>query len=380
MGPLRVEPGSLSLGSCSWDGHLGALALQPYESSAGGLALVATGTSPWAAAEALTLLATPTIPPMARQPLTHLLPDYVVLDVEETRRLGAGGFRAAGFWSHDWQQLPSAWQRCWGAQWQAGDALRSLRAAPMACGQRLSGRNGRVRGIHGRRLVAGVDMQFRRRCQAGRIQRTQEFWEKFYSDSDSAEEFDWYCGYEDFQPFFQEFAQPVLEASRGRSESDSRPRILVAGCGNSRLTCDLYDDLLEQKSTAEIWNVDYAEAAIARAREVAEGRKVHQEVADLRHLPEAFHDSFDVVIDKGAVDALFCAGVDSLALAAVSLRAALQPRGVLLLVSGVAPAEEVLKAFAGWETILDGSPYITEEGEATINLRAHLYVFRKPST
>ncbi|CAJ1416086.1 unnamed protein product [Effrenium voratum] len=111
-GPLRVEPGSLSLGSCSWDGHLGALALQPYESSAGGLALVATGTSPWAAAEALTLLATPTIPPMARQPLTHLLPDYVVLDVEETRRLGAGGFRAAGFWSHDWQQLPSAWQRC----------------------------------------------------------------------------------------------------------------------------------------------------------------------------------------------------------------------------------------------------------------------------
>ena len=29
------------------------------------------------------------------------------------------------------------------------------------------------------------------------------------------------------------------------------------------------------------------QAAIARAREVAEGRKVRQEVADLRHLPEA---------------------------------------------------------------------------------------------
>eukprot|EP00913_Durusdinium_trenchii_P001313 g1211.t1 len=62
---------------------------------------------------ALMLLATPTIPPMARQPLTHLLPDYVVLDVEETRAKGAGGYLAAGFWSHDWQRLPSAYERCW---------------------------------------------------------------------------------------------------------------------------------------------------------------------------------------------------------------------------------------------------------------------------
>eukprot|EP00927_Polykrikos_kofoidii_P034514 TRINITY_DN29275_c0_g1_i1.p1 TRINITY_DN29275_c0_g1~~TRINITY_DN29275_c0_g1_i1.p1 ORF type:complete len:1064 (+),score=172.94 TRINITY_DN29275_c0_g1_i1:62-3193(+) len=65
-----------------------------------------------AAAEALALLATPTIPPMTRQPLTHLLPDYVVLDVQRTHAYGAGGFLAAGFWNYRWQHDPRAsWER-----------------------------------------------------------------------------------------------------------------------------------------------------------------------------------------------------------------------------------------------------------------------------
>ncbi|CAE7851673.1 unnamed protein product [Symbiodinium microadriaticum] len=74
-------------------------------------ALVVTGSSTASAAEALVLLATPTIPPMARQPLTHLLPDYVVLDIEETRRFGPGGYLAAGFWDHRWQPQEGAWAK-----------------------------------------------------------------------------------------------------------------------------------------------------------------------------------------------------------------------------------------------------------------------------
>lgn len=113
--PMAFDSSMLSLGGCSWlrGENLAALSLLPWKASAKEprLALVATGTSR-SAAEALTMLSTPTIPPMARQPLTHLLPDYVVLDVEETRRHGPGGYLAAGFWSNDWQRSPSAYERC----------------------------------------------------------------------------------------------------------------------------------------------------------------------------------------------------------------------------------------------------------------------------
>eukprot|EP00933_Yihiella_yeosuensis_P012857 TRINITY_DN12216_c0_g2_i1.p1 TRINITY_DN12216_c0_g2~~TRINITY_DN12216_c0_g2_i1.p1 ORF type:complete len:249 (-),score=41.31 TRINITY_DN12216_c0_g2_i1:125-871(-) len=100
----------LDVGGCQWGGpDVAVLALLPWwvegdNSKIPRLALLVTGTSSsTAAAEALTLLSTPTIPPMARQPLTHLLPDYVVLDLKKTRAHGPGGFLAAGFWNHRWQ-------------------------------------------------------------------------------------------------------------------------------------------------------------------------------------------------------------------------------------------------------------------------------------
>merc|ERR1719188_650041 len=86
-----------------------------------GLALLAAGASAGAAAEALALLATPTIPPMTRQPLTHLLPDYVLLSTEAVRKRGPGGFLAAGFWGHRWQHEPAAaWEVGYGCAAAAG--------------------------------------------------------------------------------------------------------------------------------------------------------------------------------------------------------------------------------------------------------------------
>lgn len=105
----------VSLGGCRWTtDRVAALALLPWWRPAQanpGLALLVAGQS-HTAAETLALLATPTIPPMARQPLTHLLPDYVVLDITETRSRGPGGFLAVGFWDHRWQYEPlAAWER-----------------------------------------------------------------------------------------------------------------------------------------------------------------------------------------------------------------------------------------------------------------------------
>lgn len=115
--PLEVGASGnhVSLGGCRWAGEsVTALALLPWwrpDQTKAKLALLVAGPSQ-SAAEALALLATPTIPPMTRQPLTHLLPDYVVLDIAETRSRGAGGFLAAGFWGHRWQHEPlAAWDR-----------------------------------------------------------------------------------------------------------------------------------------------------------------------------------------------------------------------------------------------------------------------------
>eukprot|EP00434_Breviolum_minutum_P029923 symbB.v1.2.026458.t1/scaffold2647.1/size76802/3 len=211
----------------------------------------------------------------------------------------------------------------------------------------------------------------------------QEYWEEFYSgDSEDSKDFEWFCSYEDVQPFFHEFVQPVLDASTTRPA-----KILVAGCGNSRLTCDIYDDLCTTGINAganspdvEIWNVDYAEAAIARSKETAgERRSIRHVVADLRDLPpETFqNESFDAVVDKGTMDALFCAGGSSARRCCGELHRVLRPHGVLLMMSGVAPTEDLLEMFQSWTQVVDGSPYITDEGEASINLCSKLFVFQK---
>ncbi|CAE7035928.1 EEF1AKNMT [Symbiodinium natans] len=205
---------------------------------------------------------------------------------------------------------------------------------------------------------------------------TQQYWEEFYSsDAADAEEFEWFCGYEDLRPFFRHFADSLISRTQ-------QTRLLVAGCGNSRLTFDVYDDVVADEGLpVDIWNVDYAEAALDRLRGIADGRAMNWAVADLTNLSEQDFPtaSFDIVLDKGTMDALFCAGSDAVAAATREMHRILRPGGRMIMVSGVPPAKDVLSAFAdGWDVLADGSPFIMDDGEATINLRAHFYVFQRP--
>lgn len=207
---------------------------------------------------------------------------------------------------------------------------------------------------------------------------TQDYWETFYSgNTDDASQFEWFCGYDMLQPFIHEFVQPVVASAE---QAGARPKILMAGCGNSLLGSELYDDFLDcaGEPQLELWGVDYAAAAIARAKAAAGSRRMRHVVADLCDLPRRdFPDaSFDVVLDKGAIDALFCMGLDAVLAAVREFGRVLRPGGLAFIVSGVPSADEVVSAFKDWEVMLDGSPYITKDGDATINLDARLYVFR----
>ncbi len=89
-----------------------------------------------------------------------------------------------------------------------------------------------------------------------------------------------------------------------KSRLQSKARVLEIGCGTSSLAADLWD-----MGFRDITACDYLEAPIRaqQERQVGSGRKVVYEVMDMRQLTQVADGTFDLVIDKGAIDALVCA-------------------------------------------------------------------------
>jgi len=79
-------------------------------------------------------------------------------------------------------------------------------------------------------------------------------------------------------------------------------RVLQVGCGNSRLSEDIYDQF---GGNIEIVNMDFSQMAIETMREKTKGKQMQWDVMDCMDLRYA-DSSFDVVIDKGTMDALMC--------------------------------------------------------------------------
>eukprot|EP00897_Mesotaenium_endlicherianum_P002568 jgi/Mesen1/2339/ME000155S01419 len=112
------------------------------------------------------------------------------------------------------------------------------------------------------------------------------YWDKRFEQE---EEYEWFKGYSAFRDLLLEHCKPL-------------DRILVVGCGNSRLSEELYRDGMRN-----IVSTDLSEVVIERMREGATSRGcagITWQVADMLNLPHA-EGSFDVVIEKGAMDVLY---------------------------------------------------------------------------
>jgi SAM-dependent methyltransferase len=112
------------------------------------------------------------------------------------------------------------------------------------------------------------------------------YWEDRYTKDTN--QFEWYCRYPELKEYFKDAGLDPLH------------NILVAGCGSSRLSADLYDAGFEN-----ITNIDFSETVIAQMEQ-----KYHKSHPNMRWdvgtllLMNYQDEEFDYVIDKATFDTL----------------------------------------------------------------------------
>ncbi|EKF28722.1 hypothetical protein MOQ_007522 [Trypanosoma cruzi marinkellei] len=123
-----------------------------------------------------------------------------------------------------------------------------------------------------------------------------DYWEERYRSNDTT--YDWYVPFDSLEPILRPLLQPPEQV-----------RVLIVGCGNSRLSPSLYDELHIRK----IINVDVSPTVIAQMERRCKSMNEMQWICcDLVNTsPEKLlallcpNDYlFDFIIDKGLIDAI----------------------------------------------------------------------------
>lgn len=205
------------------------------------------------------------------------------------------------------------------------------------------------------------------RCVFGK----KEYWDDLYGgnvDESSAgyrpaDSYSWYCGHDELAPFWRALVP------------DRASRVVVAGVGNDATPAALYDD-----GWTNMVAYDYSRRGVDRARTLfGRGRDgIDLRVADARDLP-LDDASVDATLDKGTLDAIYIAGQGAFRDAVREMGRVTAAGGVVVCVSSVVPPEELLGAFAAplWGNVHDGTLAFAPDGEATIDLGAELFSWKR---
>lgn len=111
----------------------------------------------------------------------------------------------------------------------------------------------------------------------------QSYWDKRYENE---KHYEWFKSYSDFKHL----------TAKHISKSD---RILVLGCGNSSMSEDMYND-----GYKNIVNIDYSPVVIENMKKKCQNLvEMEWQVMDITNLQYSA-ESFDVIIEKGTLDAL----------------------------------------------------------------------------
>lgn len=132
---------------------------------------------------------------------------------------------------------------------------------------------------------------------------TKEYWENRFVAEES---YEWLLSYQQLAPQLEPILLKYATAAAAVNGCSDKAavRILVVGCGNAPFSADLYD-----AGYTNITNIDYSDTVICAMRKLHHkqrpGMQWHvMDMCDMHALPDA---SFDVVIDKAAMDALMTA-------------------------------------------------------------------------
>lgn len=194
----------------------------------------------------------------------------------------------------------------------------------------------------------------------------------------SSEEYSWYFGWGEIKPYFVDYApQPLKKSNKKKKKGDNdtnnrtemEPKMLVPGIGNDGILLDLYN-----YGYSDITAFDYSQSAIDRQIELLSYNSqasddIKLKVRDGRELDADWERTFDIIFEKGALDAIYLSGDGYVDLAVEELTRVIKQAGIFISVSGVVPRELRQELFSTdqWEWLRDGSE----------DLKAGCFVFKR---
>ena len=114
----------------------------------------------------------------------------------------------------------------------------------------------------------------------------KQYWDKFFAKRGSA--FEWYGEYTDLCHVLHKYLKPAN-------------KLLVVGCGNSKLSEALYDVGIHY-----IDNIDISDVVIRQMSARNKGKRPKMTYTKMDMLSMSYSDgSYDCVVDKGTLDAIF---------------------------------------------------------------------------
>jgi hypothetical protein len=197
----------------------------------------------------------------------------------------------------------------------------------------------------------------------------KSYWDSMYQgcavDNRPSDLYSWYCGWDELAPFWS-----MLVPDRNSA------RVLIAGIGNDPAPIHMYDAGWSCNMIA----FDYSDSGVKRARTLFGDDRMNVTciTADARDLPLA-DGSIDATLDKGTLDAIYITGMDLFNESIKELGRVTAKEGMVVSISNVIYAEDLIDAFDSplWECIHDGTLAFAPDGEATIDLGAELYSWKR---
>ena len=185
---------------------------------------------------------------------------------------------------------------------------------------------------------------------------TKQYWDDMYigqGDFD-AEEYSWYFGWETLKKYFLEFV-PKSQIDEGGETRATR--MLVPGIGNDGILLDFH-----AAGYINITAFDYSSNAVDRQVDlISYDSKACEDinllVRDARRLDKDWTERFDVIFEKGGLDAVYLSGEGNVEKAVKELTRVIRRGGIMFSVSGVVPEQLRREIFSqdDWEWIRDGS-------------------------